>query len=95
MVGAIILTAERKYNAKIINIVKPSSSFRDKNDFSRNNLDIIKPRYSNILAPFIILNEFLFYFIFSNFYTYNRNIYQKLLINISFINGFLHLLLLF
>ena len=55
MVGAIILTAGRKQNAKVINIVKPSLSFRDENDFSLKNLDNIKPKYSNILDPFIII----------------------------------------
>jgi NADH:ubiquinone oxidoreductase subunit 3 (subunit A) len=95
MVGAIILTAERNHNAKVINIVKPSPSFRDENDFSLKNLEIIKPKHSNMLAPFIILNEFLFYFIFSNFYTHNNNIYQKLHIYVSLINVFFHLPLLF
>lgn len=91
MVGAIILTAERKYNAKVINIVKPSLSFRDENDFSLESLNNIKPRYSNILAPFIILNEFLFYFIFSNFYKHNKNLYQKLYINLSNLNQKLYI----
>ena len=95
MVGAIILTAERKHNAKRINIVKLSSYFRNENGFLMKNFELIKPRYSNILAPFIILNEFIFYFIFSNFYTNSKIIYPKLHINLSLINVFLHMPLLF
>ena len=80
MVGAIILTADDHHTVKIINIEKAS---KDLKDYSYNDLELIKPKNSNILAPFIILNEILY-----NYIKTNNNYYKN--INVLFFNYILN-----
>jgi len=80
MVGAIILTADDHHTVKIINIEKAS---KDLKDYSYNDLELIKTKNSNILAPFIILNEILY-----NYIKTNNNYYKN--INVLFFNYILN-----
>lgn len=92
MVGAIILTAEQNHHTRVINIEKPFSSIEKESNLLMNNLDIKYPKNSSILAPLIMLNKFLYSFVFSNYYSY-KNLIEILKKNNSFINILLNVLL--
>jgi NADH:ubiquinone oxidoreductase subunit 3 (subunit A) len=92
MVGAIILTAEHNKHTRVITIEKPSPFILDDDNFYSYNLDLIIPKKSNILMPFILLSQFIYYFIISNHNIYMKNkrvIFKKLFFSI---NTFLYML---
>jgi len=86
MVGAIILTAEHNHHTRVITIEKLSPYLRNENDTFMNNPETKMPKNSSLLATFLVVNEFIYYFVFSKYYSYKNNYAEKIKMNITTIS---------
>lgn len=59
MVGAIILTTEHNHHTRVITLEKPFSLLEDDYNFASTNLELKKPKNSNIFAVFFLLIKYI------------------------------------
>ena len=59
MVGAIILTTEHNHHTRVITIEKPFSPLEDDYNFSKADLELKKPKNSNVFSLFFILIKYI------------------------------------